>query len=477
MPSQFGGVAANSGSQFGGVPVGQDDQQPVTTGSTVGDFLAGVGGSYAQHALTVMGLLDKLGGPVHDAVNLYKTARAIPGADKYLPEFSDLQKAAADATPDNTPSRVGKFIESAGEYLVGGGDAAAATKGASLLARSGAQAAAAGATRAAQGGTAGQVADTAALGAAGPVVGDVTGAAIQGISNLVKNSPALQKIAPDLVGLFSPRARYAANIAKTLLSSDAPAEEKVAQAVETAKTQAADPLLDDIAKGQGYSSFKSAPGAGQKVIQMMAQSVREADQAAAVRATAKAAAPVTQEPIETPASSPQPATAAPSSEAPSIAEQLRDEMLKNGTITQEHLQPPVPEELTPEGRAALADTMRSVPSATRVPIAKAAYAGGAVDDSELAGATYEAAHRANRAEKLTNILLQHGVTSDEMPGIAQEHWDKLANAIGLNTPVSKETVVETIRQAQAAENVQAMHAAMERLRQSFTAPQAEGIVQ
>ena len=166
-----------------------------SSGSMVGDFLAGVGGNFAQHA-----------------VNAYDLLRKIPGAREDPAGFDRrFHKAIADATPDTTPAHVGKFVESAEEYMLPAGRAAKATTGMGLAARAGAQAVTAGGVRAIQGGTPGEIADTAALGAAGPVVGDVVGAGVSALRNL-NTSGAAGKAAVSLgknvLGAISPRARY-----------------------------------------------------------------------------------------------------------------------------------------------------------------------------------------------------------------------------------------------------------------------------
>jgi hypothetical protein len=146
----------------------------VTTGNVVGDALAGVGGSFAQHA-----------------VNIYDLIRKIPGADKVLPDSAALHKAIADATPDNTPSHIGKFIESAGEFMMPAGEAAKATQGARLLTRTAVQAGVGGGVSAVQSaGDPKATATGAVLGAAGPIVGAGIDAAAPALGASVKRVAA-----------------------------------------------------------------------------------------------------------------------------------------------------------------------------------------------------------------------------------------------------------------------------------------------
>ena len=135
------------------------------------DTAAGAGGSLAQHA-----------------VNVYDLIRKIPGADKILPDSSELHKAIKDATPDNTPAHVGKFLEGATEFMVPAGEAAKLTQGAKLVTRAAAQGAVGGAVSAVQsGGNPAAIATGAALGAAGEPVADL-------------GASFLQKVLPEILG-------------------------------------------------------------------------------------------------------------------------------------------------------------------------------------------------------------------------------------------------------------------------------------
>jgi hypothetical protein len=343
------------------------------------------------------------------------------------------------------------------------------------------------------------------VGAAKVAAGTVAGSVIPGggmLTRLLLDYPGARQIATGIGKVFK---------------SDAPVADKVAAAAKAAEAEAADPLLDAIAQGQGYpKGFKSVPAQGQAIVRNLAQAMRQSEAAKTARpaSASPAAAPETLSAVrpEAPAtpnyghlmdspenqpvpdaaergvsySAPQwmpgpsgtpepwePPAGAPADvrnftpEFGTIAEQLRDAMLKNGTITAEHLKPPVPVESDSINTEALADTMRGLPPASRVATAKANYAGNP-DDSELAGAVYEAAHRADRAGKLAASLRQQGVTSDEIGDIASEHWEKLAKAVGINPP-SMKTIAETGAQLRQIENHEALIDAVDRLGKSLAA--------
>lgn len=139
----------------------------------VADALAGAGGALASHATNAYGLL-----------------RRIPGADKLLPDEAAFSKAIADATPDNTPAHVGKFLEGLAEFAIPAGAAERATAGMGLAARAAAQGAVGGTVSAVQskGDPVATVAG-AGLGAAGPVLAGAAGAAAR------KMAPALYQSA------------------------------------------------------------------------------------------------------------------------------------------------------------------------------------------------------------------------------------------------------------------------------------------
>lgn len=125
---------------------------------------------------SVRGLADMAAGAgsglTDHAVGLYDLLRKIPGADKLLPDSASFHQSIKDATPDTTPAHIGKFLESAAEFMIPAAAAERATQGAGLATRSLAQAGAGGAVSAVQsGGNPAATTTGAALGALGPVVG------------------------------------------------------------------------------------------------------------------------------------------------------------------------------------------------------------------------------------------------------------------------------------------------------------------
>lgn len=119
------------------------------------DAAAGAGGNLATHA-----------------VNAYNLLRKIPGADRILPDASEFQRSIKDATPDNTPSHIGKFLEDAAEFMIPAGAAEKLTQGASLATRAATQAGVgAGVSAVQSGGNPGATVAGAVLGGAGPVLG------------------------------------------------------------------------------------------------------------------------------------------------------------------------------------------------------------------------------------------------------------------------------------------------------------------
>lgn len=165
------------------------------------DFLAGAGGSLAQHA-----------------VNAYDLLRKIPGAERILPDSASFHKAIADATPESTPAHVGKFLENVAEFAVPGGKASELTKGASLLPRAAAQAAVgAGVSGVQTGGDTGAMATGAVAGAGGEVLGDVVKGAAGAF--LAGKSPTLQNFA-DSFGNATPTQKARISSALDTLKAD-----------------------------------------------------------------------------------------------------------------------------------------------------------------------------------------------------------------------------------------------------------------
>lgn len=158
LATQFGGKPAekkNLDSGVFGIPA-----NPVT------DLLAGAGGSLAQHA-----------------VGIYDLLRKIPGADKILKyDSADFHKAIAEATPETIPSHVGKFLETAGEFLYPSAAVSKLTGTSNLAARMAAQGAISGGISAAQtGGDKTAALLSGATGAIGEPLGDLFSYAAQGL--------------------------------------------------------------------------------------------------------------------------------------------------------------------------------------------------------------------------------------------------------------------------------------------------------
>lgn len=290
MPSQFGGVAVDSsdssGSKFGGIPVEDNshalqDRAKASTGSAVGDALAGIGS-----------------GAIGTLLGAYHLVRMIPGVGDKLPAPNDFMQAVATA-PDTLAGHLGRMAENVGEFAIPAETVAGATKGASLVVRAAAQGGTAAGVRAAQtGGDVGQSADAGALGVAGPIVGDLAGLAASKAAEIIKNNPglskALSKLIPDVVGIASPRAGNVLRVASRAAAAFKPE-------VETA---AADPLLDGIAQGFKYKDYASAPPDAKIIIERLAKASKEAPIPRAPRA---AAAPIENPTPEAAAPPPQPA--------------------------------------------------------------------------------------------------------------------------------------------------------------------------
>lgn len=465
---------------------------PATTGSSVLDGIAGVGAGAANTALDV-----------------YHLIRKIPGADKVLPDEAEFRQAVKDATPDNTPSHVGQFLEHAGEFIVPAGEVGRLTAGAKLGTRMAAQGVTAGAVRAAQGGSPGQIVDTAALGAAGPALGDAAGAVVSGAGNLIKNNPGIAKIIPDVVGMVSPRAGNVLRVAGKVVGATLP--EKVAAVAETAEKDAS--LLDDLSTALTGKGFKAQTLETQQYIRDLAAKGQvkppisnpapqptpqaPAQPSAPAQQQAAPAAPTPQAPVNTfvpggpvrpPLAQAPPVAAAPVAPAEipanatpqqlgtfpakqaadwlakrngvagpydtaagnelvpdkarslSIAEQLRDEMLKTGNASPENLEDPL--------KSGLRDMMREIPQGAHKSVADANYAGN--QEPATAGAVYEAAARADKANKLADALHKGGIPSADAARMDPDHWEMLSKGLGVKTP-SKASIGEALFRLQRLE--------------------------
>lgn len=156
------------------------------------------------------------------------------------------------------------------------------------------------------------------------------------------------------------------------------------------------------------------------------------------------AAPAVTAPVSAPPAAAPAAPAPPVPPGPSIAEQLRAEILKDPNVKPEDIAPPA-DETDP---AALRDLMRSVPPEAGNAIARANFAGN--PDSGTAGAVYSAAARNAKATKLAEALHNAGVTHTDATRLMNEgDWKTAAEAIGAPKPKSgrwlgSPTVEETL---------------------------------
>ena len=421
-----------------------------------------LGGLYAS---TLGPLVQTVTHPIDTATGL---AKAVIGTQ----DLDEIAKAVKAGNYKDAALRVGKWAQEGpggrmahgivdpvvtdlqqGNYAGAGGrvTGAALTLGAPLLAET--------APVKAVGSAIARGAPDIGTGAAKVAAGTIAGNVIPGagmLTRLLFDYPGARQVISGVGKMFKSPAQ------------DIPVADKVAAAVSTAATEAADPLLDAIAQGQGYpKGFKSVPAQGQNIIRNLAQAMRQSEAAkAAPRAavgtpaeTVATAAPRAEAPatpnyghlMDSPENQPVPIApippgtvnwqpGPPGTPAPweppvgatpdvrnftpafgALAEQLRDAMLKNGNITAEHLKPPVPVE--PE------------------PIS-----------------IQEAAQRADRAGKLAALLHQHGITVEDIPDIAPEHWEAMSKSLGINPP-SLKTIAETAAQLGQLENEAAQAAA------------------
>jgi hypothetical protein len=183
------------------------------------DAAAGAGGTFAQHA-----------------VNAYDLIRKIPGAANILPDSSELHKAIADATPENTPAHVGRFLEGVSEFMYPAGKAEELTQGAGLVARTAAQAGVAGGVSAVQsGGDPKATATGALLGAAGPLVGASLDAAAPSVV------PAIKRVAAQVLGRTTGAGPAA-----------------IAQAIDHPTPELLDAMRGNTSEGQVLTNFKDA---------------------------------------------------------------------------------------------------------------------------------------------------------------------------------------------------------------------------
>lgn len=165
MATVFDDIHAEQGNVFQQIHSEQSKPDPYANLGAVGqnkyvrgalDLAAGAAGSLADHAL-----------------NVYDLLRKIPGASSVLPDSKEFQAAVKDATPDNTPAHIGKFLENMTEFMVSAGKVEAATRAASLPVRMATQGATGAAVSGVQtGGDPASMAVSGALSGAAVPVGD-----------------------------------------------------------------------------------------------------------------------------------------------------------------------------------------------------------------------------------------------------------------------------------------------------------------
>lgn len=131
--------------------------------------------------------------------------------------------------------------------------------------------------------------------------------------------------------------------------------------------------------------------------------------------------------------------------AKSIAEQLRDEMISNGNATPDNLM--LPDEHG-DLKTGLRDMMRDVPQGVHKSVADANYAGD--QEPKVAGAVYEAAARADKANKLADALHRGGISATDAARMDPDHWEMLSKSLGVKVP-SKASIGEALFRLQRLE--------------------------
>jgi hypothetical protein len=207
----------------------------------------------------------------------------VPDVGDKLPSPNEFAIALTHE-PDTIAGHAGKMVETMGEFMVPAGKVEQMQKGASLIARMAGQGAAAGGVRMIQsGGDVGSSLDTAAMGAAGPVIGAAIGAMTPKAVQLAK--AAGMKIGLSVAGRLT--GLPIKGIHDLIVRGAGIAPEVAAAIGKDAE------LLDGIAQGYGYKSFAGVPASGQQVIRNQATAIANsiAGEAAPV-AAAPAAVPV-----------------------------------------------------------------------------------------------------------------------------------------------------------------------------------------
>lgn len=213
-------------------------------------------------------------------------------------------------------------------------------------------------------------------------------------------------------------------------------------AAESAPTVEAAPqitreVLDSIAAQMGYrKGFASVPADGQQVIKNLAEAALKRPPRAQVDAAPPQPVPVTAAAAPGPQLVPSPATLRSASVA-DIQRQLAEEMLKSGNATPEMLGDPTAIEEAPPPQPKpkvtpirdMKTAMRDLPPGAPKAIADANYA--ADQDPVQAGAVYEAAGRAAKAQNLSRMLYDEGMTVRKVSKWDSDAWAAAAKDRGM----------------------------------------------
>ena len=270
-----GGYAPVDISKYGTVSKATENpNQPFSEKYPQLGAVVGAAGDFAQSA----------GSSAFESImGAYKLIRMVPGVGDRLPPPSEFTEALTHG-PDTIAGHAGKMVESMGEFMIPAGKVEQMQKGASLIARMAGQGGAAGVVRMIQsGGDVGSSLDTAAMGAAGPVIGAVIGAMTPKAVELAK--AAGMKIGLSVAGRLT--GLPIKGIHDLIVRGAGIAPEVAAAIGKDAE------LLDGIAQGYGYKSFAQVPASGQQIIRNQATAIANsiAGEAAPVAAAPAAVPP------------------------------------------------------------------------------------------------------------------------------------------------------------------------------------------
>jgi hypothetical protein len=276
-------------------------------------------------------------------------------------------------------------------------------------------------------------------------LGAVVGAAAPIVKGAVEGAKAAlaERVQRAVESLKTPEAEAPPATGPGVPPSPEPTPTPTPQAAAPAPAVVEPPaaLLEDIAQGQTGKPFRRLNATQQAQIKDIALRVSNPKLAGPQLVPQSAPKVVSQEVSGTLAGNQAPA--APSA-VQDLAQQLRDEMAKSGTL------PPAPETVDPK---ALADNFREIPDAMRRPMADANYRavkeGNAHPDT--AGPVYEAAGRADKSSAVSRALFEQGIPADHAESqLTRTTWKMLFQQIGERDP-SPETIAETLFQLRKLE--------------------------